>query len=99
MEVAPMLETTNNWASAPEWSGWTVEWNYSKTGVVSVHRRLMRDIDAVISSEGGLTIDKHGRDTEWWEPDREMEFKSPAIALQIANTIAEALGGWPDETP
>lgn len=81
-----MSETTRpKWASGPEWEGWEV-WGNDIVG------RSLRESDGPllivhINSKGWLGI---GVDEEC----REIATKSPAHALNAANALAEAAGGW-----
>lgn len=78
-----MSETTRpEWASGPEWDGWTLD---DGAGVLAMVRNVKGGHEIGILADGfcvSNSIGEVGIDA------------TPALALVAANAIADAAGGW-----
>ncbi len=74
-----------DWASGPEWEGW----RYGTRGQDRVTRRRPgAPLEFYVWGDGRLYIYRS------YQNAFTLPFDSPADALEVANLIAEKLGGW-----
>lgn len=81
------------WASGPEWEGWTLDKAYPDAVFRSLRNPCNDPHDCISIEMRRNPVIRFGRGS-WWDNKLEVHGGDMIGALTIANAYAEAAGGW-----